>query len=210
MRFKTRSGEPPKLLLTPEALGHLQAYARAAEGEVSGFGKVVRGCDGELGELVVAEIVLLPQEGDCAGTTIGEETVAGFLNILLDRGENPGNWRCWWHSHGTYSVFWSSQDEETCATLGHDWMVSIVTNRAGDLLARIDFYRPVHVAVPLRVGTYVVLAEPELQALEEEVREKVRYPERPASSWWPGYDQDWDDDTEVDRDNRCYRGCRKW
>ncbi len=205
MRFNTRTSEPPKLLLTPGALGHLQGYARAAEGEVSGFGKVVRSHDGHL---VVAEIVLLPQEGDSAGTAIGEEAVAGFLNTLLERGENPGTWRCWWHSHGNYSVFWSSQDEETCATLGQDWMVSIVTNRAGDLLARIDFYRPFHVAVPLKVGTYVFLAEPERQALEAEVREKVRYPERPAASWWPDHYQDGDDETWVARENRCYGGWR--
>jgi proteasome lid subunit RPN8/RPN11 len=179
----------PRILVTPEAMARLMGYVRSCKGEVSGLGRVTLLPSGDF---LVTEVALLRQESDYGGTHIGEQALAEFLNARLDRGENIGEWRLWWHSHADFRAFWSDTDEDMCAAFNGEWMLAIVANHRGDLLGRVDIYKPVHVAVELPVAVHVLLTETELAAVEAEVREKVTAPPRPryGRGWWPGDEEE--------------------
>ena len=78
-------------------------------------------------------------------------------------------------SHASMSVFWSGTDDTCCEKLGGgDFTVSIVLNKAKQLLGRIDIYKPFPITISgikIVVEDSTELAIP--QAIKDEVDEKV-------------------------------------
>ena len=72
-------------------------------------------------------------------------------------------------------VFWSTTDDECCEKLANgSYSLSIVSNSNGDILTRIDTYRPCHMVldmVPTQV--YYPQAEAMKELLKAEFRAKV-------------------------------------
>jgi len=169
------------IFFTPRAMALLQAYVNLSEGEVSGIGKVER-----LGsDFLVTEILLLEQESSWASTELDLNALARFLEGLLERGEDPSAYKLWWHSHSEAEVFWSVTDDETCQGFNNRWMLSVVINKVGDLLGRIDVYEPIHLTSELPVKVYTPLAEEELEAIKEELAQKVRRKAWSYGRRWP-------------------------
>ncbi len=48
----------------------------------------------------------------------------------------------WWHSHARESVFWSDDDVRTINNFGGEMLISVVGNKAGKFLARLDRFEP--------------------------------------------------------------------
>lgn len=194
-----------RLYFTPTAKMKLELYIQLAnDTEVSGLGRVERlGHDGFL----CTDVVLFEQESNWAGTELSQEAVAEFFAAVMERGEDPGQYRLWWHSHGDNPCFWSRTDVKTIERLGDSWLLSVVGNLAGDLLARVDVFEPVHLWGELPTGVYL---EPDAQlaeAIKKELSEKVHY-KRIAypveSRWGRSWSRDWweEDEDEEDEDAR--------
>lgn len=138
------------LVFDPVALARMQSYAiLALPDEISGFGKVRL----EGGVLICTEIRIHCQS-NMPGHSALSRGGAIFLDELVQRGEDPREWRLWWHSHGAGAPFWSSEDQGTvegyCVkndeSICH-WLVSVVLNSRGEMLARFDQYWPVRFTV---------------------------------------------------------------
>ncbi|HID57226.1 TPA: hypothetical protein EYP37_11900, partial [Candidatus Poribacteria bacterium] len=158
------------IYFAPKAMAKLNAYVDHSEGEVSGLGKVK-----QIGEdFHVREVLLIEQESGYSSTELDDDALAEFLQELVAKGEDPSSWRLWWHSHGSFKVFWSFIDEKTCAKFNNEWMISVVTNQRREYLGRLDLYRPIHLWTELPVRVYVELSEDEIEAIKEELEKKVR------------------------------------
>lgn len=176
-----------KLYFTPAAKMKLELYIRLADSaEVSGLGKVERlGRD----DFLCTDIVLFEQESSWGGTELDQEAVAEFFATLIERGEDPGQYRLWWHSHGRHQCFWSRTDVKTIERLGDSWLVSVVGNVTGDLLARIDVFEPVHLWGELPTGVHLETDAHLEETIKKEISEKVRYKKLhyPVESDWGRY-----------------------
>ena len=134
----TRSGAPAVIRFTPDTYARLRLYVELCPSEIGGLGEVRPDGDG----LLVTELCLLDQRVSSSETELQPEAVLHLLHEYLKEGRDPAALRLWWHSHAEHEVEWSETDEATIQGFGADSLVSLVTNKAGDLLCRWDSWRP--------------------------------------------------------------------
>jgi hypothetical protein len=128
------SAAPTVLRFTPETYARLRLYVELCPSEIGGLGEVHADGDGFL----VTELFLLQQSVSAAETELQPEAVLDFLGRCLAEGRDPALLRLWWHSHAEHEVEWSETDEATIEGFGADALISVVTNKAGDLVCRYD------------------------------------------------------------------------
>jgi proteasome lid subunit RPN8/RPN11 len=125
-----------KCFLKHRAWQKMQYYIQNIDAEISGWGKteVVNG------DIYVLDLVIFKQSVTSGSTDLDEDARAKFGMELKRRGEKQENWNLWWHSHANMKTFWSSIDEKAIENeIGRiPYLLSIVSNKAGDILTRID------------------------------------------------------------------------
>lgn len=166
-----------KLWLSWNAWKHLKAYVAEADGEISGLGRVVL----RNKKLLVTEVYLLPQTASLSETDLTQEGLVAFLSEV----DKPEEIKLWWHSHADMDVFWSATDEGTIAELSKTWFTSLVANKKGLMLARMDIFEPIQISVDMKV----TIAEPMLttafkQKIRAEIDEKVETTKYPSIISW--------------------------
>lgn len=72
----------------------LDAYIDAANGEISGLGRVTM--SGNI--LKVEELFLFKQTCSSASTILSDDEVSSFLVEAVERGLDPSELKLWWHS----------------------------------------------------------------------------------------------------------------
>ena len=108
-------------------------WVNKADGEVSGFGKVIF----ENGSFRIVEAYLVEQENGSATTDISAE---GLAKLMTDTIRDKGYLNWWWHSHVNFGVFWSGQDKETIKELGEQGMcLATVFNKKDE--SRTAYYQ---------------------------------------------------------------------
>ena len=132
------STAPAVLRFTAEAYARLRLYVELCPSEIGGLGEVRP--DGE--GLLVTDLFLLDQRVSPSETELQPEAVLRLLSRCLEEGRDPAALRLWWHSHAEHEVEWSATDEATIQGFGADSLVSLVANKAGDLLCRWDTWDP--------------------------------------------------------------------
>ena len=159
-----------RLFLLPEVEQRIRHYTDLAHGEVSGLGTVEEWDGGFL----VDKVFLPKQVCTPAGTTLDEDAVATLLLELEAEGEDSGKLRFWWHSHAHHDVFWSQTDEDCIEGLANgDYVLSLVTNKRGAALARLDIFRPARMTIddiPVSVRT---LDDDLRDTCEQELEDKL-------------------------------------
>lgn len=161
----------PVVYITPEAKKRLDLYIQVADVEISGLGTVTR-----IGnDFLVTAVHLFEQECNPASTILSSEDVARFLHEAVRSGLDPSQLKLWWHSHASMGIFWSSIDEETISRFANSWMLSLVGNKKGEYLVRLDLYEPIRLTLD---GLKFEIHQPEdpvlRAAVEAEVRAKVK------------------------------------
>lgn len=157
--------------LTNEVRQKLGLYTELAEGEVSGLGTVRM----EENQITVEDVFLLEQENTSSSTDLSSDSVSDYLLEMIQDGRDPGAVKLWWHSHADMGVFWSGTDDDTIDRFSNEWMLSIVGNKKGQLLARLDIYAPIRVTVDkLDVAAYPRPSREVRDAVEKEMKEKIK------------------------------------
>lgn len=164
-----------QILITPEAFQRLKFCIEICPSEISGLGRV----EPYENNLLISEVFILKQKVSSSDTELDPEGVCQLLSRFIQEGRDPSSIRLWWHSHGEMDVEWSDTDEKTIHSFNGDYMVSVMGNKQGQFLCRLDFFSPerrVMEGLPL-----VPLAEDggsdELalrESIEAEIQEKVR------------------------------------
>jgi len=168
--IKNRRKKMIILKIHPQCLERIKHWTALAKGEVSALGIVKK--DGDT--LMVPEIYLPKQTCTPANTEMDPEDVARIMMDLEQRGIDATTLRLWLHSHADMKCFWSDTDDATIEALCNDgFIVSIVTNKAGDIKCRVDLFEPFrHTFHEVRVEPLL----PEFNLLEQckaEIMEKV-------------------------------------
>lgn len=160
----------PKILFTAQAWAEWDLMVQTVPGECSALGFV----DQVGATFTITEIAILKQRNSHSNTEIDQTDIAMFMTKCARENRDLGKLRLWIHSHGTFQVFWSGTDLECIRTLGGaaDWLVSVVTNKKGETLARLDAFKPIHMVMdqlPVDVDYQLTEArKTELSALIEE------------------------------------------
>jgi hypothetical protein len=132
----------PKITFSQEAYARLFAYARAARGEITGFGVV----DESPAGLFVSEVFILEQKATAAGCQVN----AGTLHQLMkwakqeNRPELAAKARLWWHSHAGFNCFRSGTDEGTVDLLLQvmPYLLCTVVNHKSQQLTSLHLKEP--------------------------------------------------------------------
>lgn len=111
-------------------------------------------------EYLVKEIHLPEkQDNSAGGTEYNGEEVAKYITdcVLNNKIDDKVNARLHWHSHADMSVFHSNTDEDNYDEIKcGEFLVSIVANKAGDLLGSIHYYKPMRFdvdSIPVYIET---------------------------------------------------------
>jgi len=164
------TAEDIRLFLLPEVEERMRHYTNLAAGEVSGLGTVEQFDGGFL----VTDLFLPKQSCSPGGTELDQESVATLIMDLDEAGADAGSLRFWWHSHGALDVFWSRTDEECIDNLANgDYVLSLVTNKKGHTLARLDIFKPVRVTIDQLPVSVRSTGATLLDACRQEIRERV-------------------------------------
>ena len=132
-----------KIIFSLTAYLKLTNYVEKCSTEISGFGKIKK--YKEEGYFYIEDIVLLPQkEATGVLTTFNN---ADFYDDIIQQGEQPSDYRCWWHSHVWMPVQWSSKDIATINDWDiekpvDNWFISIVANKKKEFRCRVDIWDP--------------------------------------------------------------------
>jgi proteasome lid subunit RPN8/RPN11 len=164
----------PKICITFSAKARMDAYIKVAGGEISGLGTV---SIPEPNVFLIEEIFLLKQKNTYVTTDLNTAAQAEFIREWLQQGRNISTIRLWWHSHASGNTFWSSPDCQTIESFGgSDWMVSVVSNKRGDILARLDLYHPIRVVIDNLPFETLQSEDPVLmEEVKREVAAKVKF-----------------------------------
>ena len=162
-----------KIQLTNKANLKLKSFVGLVDTEISGMAK--SHIDEEK-NVVVTDFMIFNQEVTGASTVIDDASQAKFLNELMKAGDDPSVWNIWWHSHANMGVFWSATDDKTIEQhTSQSYLISLVTNKAGEMKARLDIYPKDN--SPFKQQTYCKFDIEEIEIIEtkEEFKRRVQY-----------------------------------
>ena len=132
------------ITMDTKVYNEMMSYVMHYKTEVSGCGlvKQIMHEDNEI-EYNVYELFLPMQDNTGASTDIDEKEVHNLLTELISDNKETQDLRFHWHSHANMDVFHSGTDEENYSDLLNPaFLISIVANRDGDILGRIDIKVP--------------------------------------------------------------------
>lgn len=133
----------PTLVFSPQAAEKLRLYVDLCPYEISGLGEVEILPD----RFLVRDLHLLKQRCYHAYTELLPDDLARFLIAFVEQGKDPAILKLWWHSHGEMELFWSPIDDYTARGFQNDYMLSLVTNKAGEQRCRLDLYQPLKLTI---------------------------------------------------------------
>jgi len=146
-------------------------YIQSVQSEIIGLAKVQT-----FGKnLRVFDPIILNQTVTGGSAQIDADAMGNFTYELLKNGCDPAEYKCCWHSHFNFEVFWSSTDDQMIENWDADFLVSLVFNQSKDYRARIDIYKPFSFTLDnleLEI-IYPPLSLFEKNHIEQEIEEKV-------------------------------------
>lgn len=150
----------------------IQTFVNECSDEISGLSQVGVSPNG----FHLAQPFILDQPVTGVSTDI-TEAAATFLYELVKANQSPEAYKFWWHSHVDMNPFWSPTDEGTARGFNNVFMISMVINRRGEFMTRLDQFEP------FRLTIYDLPLEVELSAdrkliefCKEEIKKKIRQP----------------------------------
>jgi hypothetical protein len=163
-------------LIFPMPLYHkMLSYARASNGEISGFGRThVHRVDEGTVNVHIKEIRIFEQVVSSGHTRLESEALHNFYHELLTENKDPMLWNLWWHSHNDFHVFFSSTDTDTIEELStKKKLYSLCINKKGETVARFD-ENAQHMG-DMEVKIQHVIDPALTAACQQEVAQKIKY-----------------------------------
>jgi proteasome lid subunit RPN8/RPN11 len=160
----------PRIQIDQEVLAQIHAYAQAAPGEITLLG--ASDYDERRNAFIIRRVFLPKQACTSSYTEVDPE---GMAEVMLEAMTHDLTLNVWLHSHGSMAVFFSGTDVRNIESAfpQADRVVSIVVNRAGDMLARLTQFKPIRLEidnVPITIGASSQVE----QVIRDEVKAKVK------------------------------------
>lgn len=156
---------PPRVLITLEAIKKIKAFVNLVSGEINGLGLVERRGN----NFVITDAFILKQKVSQASAEINPLA----LNQYVGECKDPSKLKFQWHSHGEGSVFFSSTDVSTIARWLGDFIISMVVNKKGDYLCRLDLFKPFYLGLKVPLWVIIPVEEELISQCKKEIEAKV-------------------------------------
>ena len=146
----------------------MMAYVDLCQGEVTWFFDV--DWSEEKQAFVVGEVYLLKQEAGGADVEMDADTIADFLEQMIDQGATQLP-RGWGHSHVNMGTFFSVTDEDTIKELTNNtFIVALVVNKQRSMKASVKINSPYY---KFRIDDLPVVVQLEYDQIPEEIEKEV-------------------------------------
>lgn len=139
-----------KVILTQFVRNVLLEMCQHTNLEWSAWGETSteRNKKGQITSILVFDIHVVKQEcGPCSTIMDDNEVLELYSEMESTSPGSSANLNCWIHSHADMDVFWSGTDDSTIDDLVDGYLLSIVVNKKGDILARIDSSVPIRATI---------------------------------------------------------------
>lgn len=161
----------PQLKISIDAYKKMKAYADiSSPKEIGGLG-IISSKDRIF---VLEDVVIVEQTVDSAECELQADSIAAYIEEMMENGGDPSKIRCWWHSHATMKAFWSGTDQDTITKWGSNDLIAVVVNVSGDIEACYMCKSPAMV-VNMDVSIDWGLSEDQMNKIREEVKKKCTY-----------------------------------
>jgi hypothetical protein len=147
MRLELKGSQLPRVIITLEALQKIRAYTAACPVEINGRGYVERVGN----DFLIADVFIMRQRASGSRVDTYDEALHGLIFQMAKAGMSTENLKFQWHSHAHQDVFFSVEDLDTIEIQKADYHISMVVNKRGESLCRLDLYRPFRAAFMVNV-----------------------------------------------------------
>lgn len=163
----------PYLIVPIHVQQKLRAYATTIPNtEVSGFGLIELDEDQPEEIVYLTDVMLVKHKSNATLAKVDENDIAALMFELKQQGVDTSMLRVQWHSH-VGNAYFSQTDMQANDVPTGEWMIHMVVNRYGDIVARMDMYQPFRLGLPMEVLKVSLPINDDLQAqCDEEVRAK--------------------------------------
>ena len=163
----------PTVYFTSQTIRQISLFTKMAQGEISWMGRVTR--RGEF-DFFVDEIFLIKQETTPTKTKFVDDAMAMFLFEYHQAGKDVADLKLWLHTHNDFAVSWSGQDENNIDGFSRaEYLISVVTNKFDDFMARIDIFRPIRLTIDAQIVILPNFTAEEIHLATLEIEEKVSF-----------------------------------
>ena len=179
----------PQVRITPQALADLRLYAVLTLAEASGLGFVeIHGR-----AMVITELLTYRQRSEIDNTILDDQAMDDLMmSLSVEEAEKVS---LWWHTHHR-GLGWSSTDRKTIERRSYaDFWVSIVANKYGQEMARVDFFSPLRITFDLLPLLTEPINKKDFQALLKKRQPMIKRKIQENLTWLT---QEEDEDEEED------------
>ena len=162
------------IAIKEKALKKIQNFIELAPGEISGLGTISK----QYNHFIIEDVFLFKQQNTSASTTLDVEEITAMLVGKMQKNEDVSNIKLWWHSHANMGVFWSGTDDSTINNFDNkEYLISLVSNKEGQILCRFDLYHPIRLTIDDIKYTIIFDEENDLkEECKKEYDEKITTP----------------------------------
>ena len=147
----------------------LDSYIRHCDQEISGLGFV----DIINNKTIIDDVFIIKQTCTVGSTDIDDDAESEFLSQNINHIDRI---KLWWHSHCNMECFWSTTDKTTIEKFCNKWMLSIVGNKKGEYLCRLDMYSPFRITIDKIPIIHFHVDGDIDERIKKEIKEKVSLP----------------------------------
>lgn len=167
----------PAILITSPIKKKLDAYITVAPGEIAGLGIVSMP---RPNIFLIDDVFILRQTANGSEANLDPRAVHEMMLDWIEEGKDISTIKLQWHSHANFGVFWSVETDipniEAFGNGENEWMLSLVGNKHGEFLARLDIFIPFRVTFDRLALTVVnTIDEAALERARLEVSQKVQF-----------------------------------
>jgi len=155
----------PRVFITLEAVKKIQCFTQLASGEINGLGIVEK----KRNDFIITNAFILKQKVSRASAEIDPMA----LNQYVAECEDPSKLVLQWHSHGDGPVYFSRRDIATISGWLGDYIISLVVNKKGDYLCRLDLFKPFYIGLKVPLLVILPLEETLFSYCRKEIELKV-------------------------------------
>lgn len=157
----------PTLIFDQDAWNMLHAYVQGVPTEINGFAYVQQVSASAFMVRTSKDVFITKQAVTGSEALVSGDAYAKALSLAMTD-DRDDDLKLQWHSHVNGAAYCSGTDMATIEDYGRagaDWFISVVTNKRGDVFARLDLFSP------FRLGTQMTVAL--LNPTPEEYRDRA-------------------------------------
>lgn len=143
----------PTLRLSLSAWQQLQTYVALCPAEINGFAYVEHVAPG-IFAVKVADDVFITRQTVSGHSAVVDPVDYGLATAKAVTVGRESEMRLQWHSHVYTGAYHSSTDLGSIQgfeDFGMEWFISLVTNKFGDVTARLDTFKPFRLGASMKI-----------------------------------------------------------